>query len=414
MDWDYGVVLDRTAVALPPLSPFVAGSFVDGTGDRATVWDPSADAALAEVRTAGPADVERAVAAAGQAQPGWAALPGARRSRLLWRLAREVATRAAELAALETAGTGRPVRAARDDVAAAIAHLRSCAGWADKLEHAGLGPVVEPVGVLGAPVGGGPLAAVRRVGPTLACGNALLLRPDGDAPLAALALAEIVEAIGLPAGVLAVLPGAEPAGVDRVLPADAPGRGVHVVHDDAPLDQAVDGIVEALGTDRPVLVAEAVADEFGALLCERVARLRVGDPRDVNTDVGPVATRERRDRAAALLAAGDDAGARRFTSPAALPERGLYLAPTVFTDVAPATALARDPITGPVLPVLTFRTPVEAVALAGRVRTAAVWTDKGSRGLWTAEQLRADVVWVNAVDRPDTALPGGALAAYVR
>jgi aldehyde dehydrogenase (NAD+) len=210
-----------------------------------------------------------------------------------------------------------------------------------------------------------------------------------------------------------VLPGADPAGVDRVLPADGPGRGVHVVHDDAPLDQAVDGIVEALGTDRPVLVAEAVADEFGELLRERVARLRVGDPRDVNTDVGPVATRERRDRAAALLAAGDDAGALRFTSPAALPERGLYLPPTVFTDVAPATALAREPITGPVLPVSTFRTPAEAVALAGRVRTAAVWTDKGSRGLWTAQRLRADVVWINAVDRWDPALPAAALVAYL-
>ena len=413
MDWDYGVVPDAAAVVLPATSPFVDGAFVDGTGGPAAVRDPAADAELARVDTAGPAEVERAVAAARRAQPEWAALPGARRARPLFRLARVVAERAEELAALETAGTGRPVRLARADVAAAVALLRSCAGWADKLAHAGHGADPAPVGVLGAAVAGPSplLAAARRIGPELACGNALLLVPDPDAPLSALALAGLAD---LPAGVLAVLPGGAPSDVDRTLPADRPGRGVHVVHDDAPTDQTVDGVVEALGTDRPVLVAESAADEFTELLCARVARLRVGDPRDANTDVGPVATAGRRDRAAALLAAADEAGARRSTGPAPLPGRGLYLAPTVLTGVTPATAAARDEITGPVLPVLTFRTPAEAVALAGRVRTAAVWTDKGSRALWTAQRLRAEIVWVNAVDRVDPAVPAGALAAYLR
>jgi aldehyde dehydrogenase (NAD+) len=249
-----------------------------------------------------------------------------------------------------------------------------------------------------------------------------VLLPDADAPLTALVLAEAAAEAGLPAGVLNVLPGAlvgalgdaaAPAGVDALVTGDRPGRGVHVVHDDAPLDQAVDGVVESLGTDRRVLVAESVAHEFGELLGERVRRLRVGDPRDANTDVGPVASRERRDRAAALVAAGDGAGARRVGGAAPPPGRGLYLAPTVFLDVAPSMRVARDEITGPVLPVLTFRTPAEAVGMAGAVRTAAVWTDKGSRALWTAQRLRADVVWVNAVDRWDPAVPAGALAEYL-
>jgi aldehyde dehydrogenase (NAD+) len=423
--WTYGVAPESSAVAQvkPVYSPFVDGAVVDGAGEPATAWNPTLDAPLAEVDTAGAAEVARAVAAARRAQPAWAAMPGADRTRLLVRVARFVAGRAHELAVLDTLGTGRLVRLTRDvDLPAAVAHLQSCAGWADKLRYAGH-PTPRPVGVLGATAAGGPplLTAVQRVGPALACGNAVVLVPDADAPLTALVLAEAAAEAGLPAGVLNVLPGASLAGadVDALLPATVPpsGRGVHVVHDDAPLDQAVDGIVETLGTDRRVLVAESVADELGELLGARIARLRVGDPLDRNTDVGPVSSRERRDRAAALLAAallaaGDDAG-RRVPSSSTLPERGLYLAPTLLTDVAPTSPPARDEITGPLVPVLTFRTPAEAVALAGAVRTAAVWTDKGSRALWTAQRLRAAVVWVNAVDRWDPAMPGATVGDHL-
>jgi aldehyde dehydrogenase (NAD+) len=419
--WTYGGTPESSAVAQvkPAYSPFVDGAFVDGTGEPATAWNPTLDAALAEVRTAGPAEVARAVAAARRAQPAWAGMAGVDRTRLLVRIARVVAGRVHELAVLDTLGTGRLVRLTRDvDLPAAVAHLQSCAGWADKLTYAGHGPTPRPIGVLGATATGGPplLTAVQRVAPALACGNAVVLVPDADAPLTALVLAEAAAEVGLPAGVLNVLPGVALAGpdVDALSPPAGPGtgRGVHVVHDDAPLDQAVDGIVETLGTDRRVLVAESVADELGELLGARIARLRVGDPLDRNTDVGPVGTRERRDRAAALLAAGDDAG-RRLPSTGALPERGLYLAPTLLTDVAPTSPPARDEITGPLVPVLSFRTPAEAVALAGAVRTAAVWTDKGSRALWTAQRLQAGVTWVNAVGRWDPAVPAAALEDHL-
>jgi aldehyde dehydrogenase (NAD+) len=441
--WTYGASLEPSAGAhlKPTYHPFVDGGFVDG--EPSTVLNPATEEALAEIGAAGAADVDRAVAAARRARASeWGALPAGRRALLLFRLARVVAGRAQELAVLETLGTGRPIRRTRDvDLPAVVAHLFSCAGWSDKLAYAGYGPAPRPVGVVGALVGGGSplLAAVRVVAPALACGNAVVLRPGPDAPLTALVLAEAAAEAGLPAGALNVLPGAtdlagQPdldavvvtgsatawaeAARDRVgrgrLTAEPAGRAVHVVHDDAPLDQAVDGVAEALGTDQRVLVAEAVADELGELLRERLARLRVGDPLDRNTDVGPVVSRECRERAVALAAAADDEGAHRWTSPAALPDRGLFLAPTIFTGVAPTMRLHRAEVEGPVVPVLTFRTPAEAVALAKGARAAAVWADKGSKALWTAERLGAEVVWVNAFDRSDPAAPGRAgLGAYL-
>lgn len=413
MNWEYGVALDPTPALATGCAPYVDGGYVAGTGTR-TAWEPAADAALGEVAGAGPADVDRAVAAARRALDGWAGRPGTERVRVLVRFAGLVAERAGGLAVLETRGTGRPVRLTRGmDLPAAVAHLRSCAGWSDKLGYAAPDP--RPVGVVGASVADRRplLAAVRGVAPALACGNAVVLVPDPDAPLSALALAETATEAGLPAGVLSVLPGAAlPAGLDAVVAGKGAG-GVHVVHDDAPLDQAVDGMVEALGTDRRVLVAESVADEFAALLVERVGRLRVGDPVDRNTDVGPAGSPARRDAAAALVAAAEEDGARSVAHPGPLPDRGPFLAPTVLLDVAPGTRAAAAEITGPVLPVLTFRTPAEAVALAGAAPTAAVWTDKGSRALWTAQRLRAHTVWVNAVDRFDPAASAAALAPYL-
>ena len=434
MSWDYGVARDDAATAKlkPAYSPFVDGRYVGG-GDPLTVHNPATGERLAEVAAAGPADVERAVAAARRVQVDWGTLP-ARRARLLFRLAQVVADRADELAALESLDAGRPVRRARDDLSAVAAHLRSCAGWADKLEFAGFGPAPRPVGVLGVLVTGALPVVVRRVAPALACGNAVVLVPDPDAPLGALVLAEAAAEAGLPDGMLNVVPGGVLGGnVDavavsgppafcreagRLVPGLAVGREttgglVQVVHDDAPLDQAVDGIVEALGDDQRVLVAESVADEFGELLRERLARLRVGDPLDHNTDLGPMSSARRRDRTVALATAADDEGARRWTSPTRLPERGWFLAPTVFTDVAPTMRVAREEIPGPLLPVLTFRTPAEAVATAGAPRAAAVWTDKGSRALWTAQRLRAGVVWVNAVNRWEPAAPAAALADHL-
>jgi aldehyde dehydrogenase (NAD+) len=448
MEWDYGAAPESRAAAQvkPGYGPFVDGSVVDGTGTRVT-RDPATEEPLAEVGTAGPAEVDRAVAAARRARDGaWGAMAGAERARLLFRVAAAVARRARELAVLETLDTGRPIRATRDvDLPLAVAHLQSCAGWADKLGYAGHGPAPRPVGVVGVVVEGRSplLAAVRRIAPALACGNAVVLVPDPDAPLSALVLAEVAVEAGLPAGVLNVLPtidadGAaigqadvdvvavtasvdtcrEVAASGRRLALQPDGRAVHVVHDDAPLDQAVDGVTDVLGADQQVLVAEAVAEEFGELLRERLGRLRVGDPLDLNTDVGPVGTAVRKERAEALAAAADEEGAHCVTSPAALPDRGLFVSPSLFTDVAPTMRLAREEVTGPLLPVLTFRTPAEAVATAsaGRpVRAAAVWTDKGSRALWTVRNLRAAVVWVNAVDRADPAAPSGGavLADYV-
>jgi len=438
--WTYGASLEPSegAKLKPSYHPFVEGhfvegGFVEGTAGAMTL-NPATDAPLAEVRSAMPADVDRAVTAARRALDGeWGRLSGAARARLLLRVAQVVAARASELAVLETLDTGRPIRLTRDaDLPAVVARLFSSAGWADKLAYAGHGPAPRPAGVVGALATVGSLpAAVGLVAPALASGNAVVLGPDPDAPLTALVLAEAAAEAGLPAGVLNVLPAAatlgEHPGLDVLAVTGSPdtcrdaarraalrarvtaqpvGRAVHVVHDDAPLDQAVDGVVEGLGTDQRILVAEPVLDDFGTLLQERVAALRVGDPLDRNTDVGPVSSAERRDRAASLVAADDDGG-RRWTSPGVLPEQGWYVAPTA--------RLAREEITGPLLPVLTFRTPAEAVGLARGAGTATVWGEKGSRTLWTAQQLNVGMVWVNAFGRSDGAVPPGAdLAPYLR
>ena len=284
------------------------------------------------------------------------------------------------------------------------------------------------MGVLGALVTGALPAVVRRVAPALACGNAVVLAPDPDAPLGALVLAEAAAEAGLPDGVLNVVPGGVLGGdVDavavtgppafcreaaRLVPGRAVGREttgglVQVVHDDAPLDQAVDGIVEALGDDQRVLVAESSRTSC-ELLQERLARLRVGDPLDHNTDLGPMSSARRRDRAVALATATDDDGSCRWTSPTRLPERGWFLAPTVFTDVAPTMRVAREEILGPLLPVLTFRTPAEAVATA--VPCAPPRSGRqGQPGPVDGAAAAPGVVWVNAVNRWEPAAPAAAL-----
>ncbi|MDF3051784.1 MAG: aldehyde dehydrogenase family protein, partial [Pseudonocardia sp.] len=283
--WTYGASLEPSegAKLKPSYHPFVDGEFVEGAAG-ATTLNPATDAPLAEVRSATLADVDRAVTAARRARDGeWGTLSGAARARLLLRVAQVVAARASELAVLETLDTGRPIRLTRDaDLPAVVARLFSSAGWADKLAYAGHGPAPRPAGVVGALATVGSLpAAVGLVAPALASGNAVVLGPDPDAPLTALVLAEAAAEAGLPDGVLNVLPAAatlgEHPGLDVLAVTGSPdtcrdaarraalrarvtaqpvGQAVHVVHDDAPLDQAVDGVVEGLGTDQRILVAE--------------------------------------------------------------------------------------------------------------------------------------------------------------
>jgi aldehyde dehydrogenase (NAD+) len=454
MAWEYAPAPESAALAnlKPAYRPFVDGELVDGGGEPLKTLNPATEEVLAEVGTASSEDVDRAVAAARRAyEQVWGPMPGAERAKYLFRIARVVAERARELAVLETLDNGKPIRESRDvDVPTASAHLFHHAGWADKLGYAGLGPDPRPVGVVGAviPWNFPLLMAAWKIGPALACGNTIVLKPAETTPLTALVLAEIAADAGLPPGVLNVLPGAGDvgaavvghdgldkvaftgstdvgkeiqrrlAGTGRRLTLELGGKAANIVYDDAPLDQAVDGVVDGIFFNQGhvccagsrLLVQESIEREFMELLHARIETLRVGDPLDKNTDVGAINSRPQLEKIVDLAAAGDAEGAHRWTSSCPLPERGLFFPPTVFSGVELTMRVAREEIFGPVLSVLTFRTPDEAIAKANNTPyglSAGIWTEKGSKALWTAQRVRAGVVWTNTFNRFDPTAPFG-------
>lgn len=434
------------------------GLFIDGefapaaSGEELASVNPADESALARVAVAGEADVERAVAAARRAQRQvWGPMRGAERGKYLFRIARIVQERSRELAVLESLDNGKPVKETRDvDLPLVAAHFFYYAGWADKLAHAGLGPDPKPVGVAAQVIPWNfPLLMLAwKVAPALATGNTVVLKPAETTPLTALVFAQICQEAGLPAGVVNIVTGAgetgrvlvEHPGVDKVaftgstgvgraiaasvagtakrVTLELGGKGANIVYADAALDQAVEGIVAGIFFNQGhvccagsrLLVQESVAEEVVGRLKERIARLRVGDPLDKNTDVGAINSAVQLERIRGLVEAGEAEGARRWSAGCVLPGKGFWFAPTVFTGVSQAHRVAREEIFGPVLSVLTFRTPQEAVDKANNTPyglSAGVWTEKGSRMLWTAERLRAGVVWSNTFNRFDPASPFG-------
>jgi len=433
---------------------FIDGEFrdpLDGTALKTV--NPATEEVLASVAVAGPADVERAVAAARRAQAEvWGPMRPAERAKYLFRIARLIQERSRELAVLESLDNGKPIRESRDvDVPLAAAHFFYYAGWADKLAHAGLGPDPKPLGVAGQviPWNFPLLMAAWKLAPALAGGNTCVLKPAETTPLTALHLAEILQQAELPPGVVNIVTGAGDTGravvvhpgVDKVaftgstdvgkeivrtlagsgkgLTLELGGKAANIVFDDAPIDQAVEGIVNGIFFNQGhvccagsrLLVQESVADEVLDRLKRRLGTLRVGDPLDKNTDVGAINSSAQLDRITELVAAGEAEGAQRWSSPdCVLPSRGWWFAPTLFTGVALSHRIAREEIFGPVLSVLTFRTPAEAVEKANNTPyglSAGVWTEKGSRILWMAQRLRAGVVWANTFNRFDPASPFG-------
>jgi aldehyde dehydrogenase (NAD+) len=429
---------------------FVDGEFRDGSGEATKTINPATEEPLAEVAEASAADVEVAVAAARRAQRSWARMRGAERAKYIFRVARAIQERSRELAVLESLDNGKPIRESRDvDVPLAAAHFFYYAGWADKLEYAGFGPDPQPVGVAGQviPWNFPLLMAAWKIAPALATGNTVVLKPAETTPLTALTLAEIIAECDLPPGVVNVLPGGPAIGravvesdvdkiaftgstevgkqIQRTLAGTAKrvslelgGKAANIVFDDAPLDQAVEGIVNGIFFNQGhvccagsrLLVQESVYDELIAALRRRLATLRLGDPLDKNTDIGAINSGEQLSRIRELADAGDAEGAERWSPPCELPTRGFWFPPTLFTHVSQSSRIAREEIFGPVLSVLTFRTPAEAVEKANNTPyglSAGVWTEKGSRILWMTGKLRAGVVWANTFNRFDPSSPFG-------
>jgi acyl-CoA reductase-like NAD-dependent aldehyde dehydrogenase len=432
---------------------FIGGEFVESEdGSPFKTVNPATEEVLAEVTAAGPRDVDRAVRAAREAYDKvWGPMPGHDRAKYLYRIARILQERARELAVLESLDNGKPIRESRDvDVPLAAAWFFSYAGWADKLEFAGLGPDPRPLGVAGQVIPWNfPLLMLAwKIAPALACGNTVVLKPAETTPLTALAFADICRQAELPAGVVNIVTGAgdvgaalvSHSGVNKVaftgstevgrqiaesiagtrkrLTLELGGKAANIVFEDAPLDQAVEGIVNGIFFNQGhvccagsrLLVQESVYDEVLGRLKERMTTLRVGDPLDKNTDVGAINSPAQLAKIRELSEVGAAEGAERWSAPCELPEHGYWFAPTLFTGVSQAHRIAREEIFGPVLSVLTFRTPAEAVQKANNTPyglSAGVWTDKGSRILWMAERLRAGVVWANTFNKFDPASPFG-------
>jgi aldehyde dehydrogenase (NAD+) len=432
--------------------PFVNGEFVDGSGEPLKTINPATEEVLAEVGTASKSDVDTAVKAARKAYNNvWSKMPGTERAKYLFRIARLIQERSRELAVLESLDNGKPIKESRDsDVPTAAAHFFYHAGWADKLDYAGYGPDPRPLGVAGQiiPWNFPLLMLAWKIAPALATGNTVVLKPAETTPLTALVFAEICQQAELPPGVVNILAGAgdigasivehpdinkiaftgstevgkaiqrEVAGTAKKLTLELGGKAANIVFEDAPLDQAIEGIVNGIFFNQGhvccagsrLLVQESIAGEVLEKLHHRVSTLRIGDPLDKNTDIGAINSAEQLAKIEGLVESGDAEGAQRWTSPCPLPDRGFFFAPTVFADVQQSMRIAREEIFGPVLSVLTFRTPDEAVTKANNTPyglSAGIWTEKGSRILWMANQLRAGVVWANTFNRFDPAAPFG-------
>jgi len=453
--WEYADAPESTEIVRleERYGLFVGGEFVEPKSGR---WfetiDPATEEPLAEVAEAGAEDVDLAVTAARAAfDDTWRELAGSERAKYLYRIARQLQERAREFAVLETMNGGKPIKESRDvDLPLAAAHFFYYAGWADKLEYAFPNRHPRPLGVAGQviPWNFPLLMAAWKLAPALATGNTVVLKPAETTPLTALLLAEVIRDAELPPGVVNVLTGAgetganvvthpdvnkvaftgstevgkiirrATAGTGKRLTLELGGKAANIVFDDAPLDQAVEGVINGIFFNQGhvccagsrLLVQESVFEPLLDKLKDRLQTLRVGNPLDKNTDVGAINSRAQLTRIEELVASGVDEGAEMYQAECALPERGFWFRPTLFTNVSQSHRIAREEIFGPVLSILTFRTPAEAVEKANNTPyglSAGIWTEKGSRILWMAERMKAGVVWANTFNRFDPASPFG-------
>jgi aldehyde dehydrogenase (NAD+) len=455
LKWEYATSTEATDILdlEPRYGLFIDGDFVNPkSGKYFKSINPATEETIAEVAEAGDADVDAAVNAARRAHTDvWGPMPGAERAKHIFRIARMIQERSRELAVLETLDGGKPIKEARDvDLPLVAAHFFYYAGWADKLEYAFPGIRPESLGVAGQVIPWNfPLLMLAwKVAPALAAGNTVVLKPAETTPLTALLLGQIAAEAGLPPGVLNVVTGAgetgsavvshddvdkvaftgstavgkliqsQLAGTNKKLTLELGGKAAHIIFEDAALDQAIEGVINGIFFNQGhvccagsrLLVQENIHDRFVDKLKSRLATLRVGDPLDKNTDVGAINSRAQLDKINELVDSGLSEGAEMFQPDCVLPDRGFFFKPTLFTNVAQSHRIAQEEIFGPVLSILSFRTPEEAVEKANNTPyglSAGVWTSKGSRILWMADQLKAGVVWANTYNKFDPSSPFG-------
>lgn len=455
MKFEYAPAPESTAIVdiQSEYNLFIDGKFVTSKGGkRFETINPANEKVLSHVTQATSADVDRAVKAATEAyRKTWSKLTGAQRGKYLFRIARILQERAREFAVLESMDNGKPIRETRDtDIPLAAAHFFYHAGWADKLDYAGLGKNPKPHGVVGQiiPWNFPMLMLAWKVAPALATGNTVVLKPAETTPLTALLFAEVCQQADLPKGVVNILTGDGSTGAaivnhpginkiaftgstevgkiiaksvassKKALTLELGGKGANIIFEDAPIDETVEGIINGIFFNQGhvccagsrLLVQENIKDELLEKLKRRMSLIRVGDPLDKNTDLGAINSQSQLMKIRELAESGDAEGAQRWSPQCELPEKGFWFPPTFFTGVSQAHRIAREEIFGPVLSVITFRTPSEAIEKANNTPyglSAGIWTDKGSRILWSAQQLKAGVIWANTFNKFDPASPFG-------
>jgi aldehyde dehydrogenase (NAD+) len=432
---------------------FIDGKFVaPRTGRYFDSINPANEQKLADIALAGEADVNAAYRAAQRAfDTTWGRMPGRERAKYLYRIARLLQDRAREFAVAETLDGGKPIKESRDfDVPMTAAHFFYHAGWADKLDYVAPGRRVAPLGVVGQVIPWNfPLLMLAwKLAPALAMGNCVVLKPAETTSITCLKFATILQDAGLPPGVVNFVTGAGEtgaavmahplaakvaftgstevgkaimrslAGTEKKMTLELGGKAANIVFDDAPLDQAVEGIVNGIFFNQGhvccagsrLLVQESVADRVLAKLKQRIQVLRVGDPIDKNTDIGAINSRPQLKKIQQLVASGVKEGAELYQPACTLPAKGFYFRPTLFSGVTMSHRIAREEIFGPVLSILTFRTVDEAIERANNTAyglSAGVWTDKGSRILKMSTALKAGVVWANTYNKFDPTSPFG-------
>jgi len=455
MTFEYAPAPESTAIVKikSEYGLFINGKFVPAKGGKTfTTINPATEETLTKVAFAAPSDVDKAVAAARTAYSKvWSKMPAAERGKYLFRIARILQERAREFAVLETMDNGKPIRETRDiDIPLAAAHFFYHAGWADKLEHAGVGSSPKPHGVVGQVIPWNfPLLMLSwKIAPALATGNTVVLKPAETTPLTALLFAEVCQQADLPAGVVNIITGdgstgsaivnhpdidkiaftgstAVGKGIARAIAGtkksatlELGGKGANIVFQDAPIDETVEGIISGIFFNQGhvccagsrLLVQENIQDELLEKLKRRISQIRVGNPLDKNTDLGAINSAAQLAKIHEISNSGDVEGAERWSPQCDLPGKGFWFPPTIFTGVTQAHRIAQEEIFGPVLSVLTFRTPQEAIEKANNTPfglSAGIWTDKGSRILWTAKHLKAGVIWANTFNKFDPASPFG-------
>ena len=432
---------------------FINGEFVaPEKGRYFDTINPANEEKLSRVADASEADVDKAVRAAREAyRTTWGRLKPAERGKYIYRIARIMQERSREFSVIESLDGGKPIRESRDvDIPLAAAHFFYYAGWADKLEYAFPGRSAKPLGVAGQiiPWNFPLLMAAWKIAPALACGNTVVLKPAETTPLTALKLAEVIAEAGLPPGVVNIVTGAgktgaalvQHPGIDKIAftgstnvgriiqkalagtnkkyTLELGGKAANIIFADAAIDQAVEGIVNAIFFNQGhvccagsrLLVQESVADEVIAKLKDRMETLIVGDPLDKNTDIGAINSMMQLEKIQSYLKIGKAEGAEMHQSSCRLPKRGYWCRPTIFTGVSQSNRVVQEEIFGPVLAIQTFRHHDEAVMKANNTPyglSGGIWTDKGAKIFKITQSLRAGVIWANTFNKFDPTSPFG-------